>query len=128
MSRFLLGVFLCVMTVGSASAHHNASAKYDSNKPITVTGAVTRVEWKNPHIYFYIDVTNEAGNVTNYAIENGSVNGFYRSGVSKDSLQIGNEITVTGFLPRMPGLNHINGRRVTFADGREVFVGSDDGL
>ena len=130
MRPILIATFLGVVlfAVSSLSAHHNASSKYDMNKPITVTGQVTKVEWMNPHIYFYIDVTDESGNVINYAIENGSVAGFFRRGVSRDSLKNGDTIVVSGFLARLPGLSHINGRSVTFSDGRQVFVGSNDGL
>jgi hypothetical protein len=130
MKRILTGVFLVSLLAASqpVSAHHNASAKYDRNKPIQFTGKVTKVEWRNPHIYFYVDVTDASGKTINYAVENGSVSGFFRSGVKRDSMKIGDTVTVSGFLPRMEGLHHVNGRNVTFADGRKVFVGSQDGL
>jgi hypothetical protein len=130
MKRILTGAILFSLLAASqpASAHHNASAKYDREKPIQLTGKVTRVEWKNPHIYFFVDVTDASGKTINYAIENGSVNGFFRSGVKRDSLKIGDTISVSGFLARQEGLHHVNGRNVTFADGRKVFVGSQDGL
>jgi len=130
MRRILTGVFLFSLLAASqpAAAHHNASAKYDRDKPVQLTGKVTRVEWKNPHIYFFVDATDASGKTINYAIENGSVNGFFRSGVKRDSLKIGDMITVSGFLARQAGLHHVNGRNVTFADGRKVFVGSQDGL
>jgi hypothetical protein len=130
MKRILTGaVLVSLLTVSQpASAHHNASAKYDRNKPIQFSGKVTKIEWKNPHIYFFVDVTDASGKTTNYAIENGSVNGFFRSGVKRDSLKIGDTITVSGFLARQEGVNHVNGRNVTFPDGRKVFVGSQDGL
>ena len=98
------------------------------NKPITFSGKVTKVEWMNPHIYYYVDVTDASGKVTNYAIEVGTPGGRYRAGVKKDSLKVGDTITVSGFLARKEGLNHVNGRNVTFADGRKVFVGAQDGL
>jgi len=130
MTRSVLGVLVVALLVAAVplSAHHNGSAKYDPNKPITFTGKVTKVEWMNPHIYYYVDVTAPGGKVTNYAIEGGTPGGLYRSGVKKDSLKIGDTITVSGFLARKEGLNHVNGRNVTFADGRKVFVGSRDGL
>ena len=130
MKRNWTVVFLVSLMAASqpASAHHNANAKYDPNKPIQITGKVTKVEWRNPHIYFYVDVTDASGKTINYAVENGSVSGFFRSGVKRDSLKIGDTISVSGFLARQEGLHHVNGRNVTFADGRKVFVGSQDGL
>lgn len=108
-------------------AHHSFAAEYDSTKPVKITGSVTKVEWMNPHIYYYMDVKGEDGKVVNYAVEGGTPGSLYRQGWRKDSLRIGDVITVDGFKAKDGG-NHINGRRVILADGTRVFGGSaDDG-
>ena len=107
-------------------AHHAFSAMYDEKKPITVTGKVTKMQWMNPHIYYYIDVADATGKVTNYAVEGGTPNSLQRNGWKKDSLKVGDTVTVQGFLAR-DGSNHVNGRQVKLPDGRQVFGGSADG-
>lgn len=111
-----------------ATAHHSASLKYDPNKPITLQGTVTKVEWTNPHIYFYIDVADERGRVENWAVESGPPNWLYRRGWRRDSLNPGDVVTVEAFAAREPGLRHANSRSVVLADGRRLFSGSNDGL
>ena len=109
-----------------ALAHHSFSAEYDNNKPITLKGKVTKVEWANPHIYYYLDVTDAKGATKNYAIEGGAPNGLYRQGWRKDSLKIGDVITVDGYQAK-DGTDHVNGRSVITAEGKKIFAGSDDG-
>lgn len=111
-----------------ATAHHSASLKYDVNKVITLRGTITKVEWTNPHIYFYMDVADERGHVDNWAVEAGPPNWLYRRGWKKSSLNPGDVVTVEGFKAREPGLHHANSRNVTLADGRRLFSGSNDGL
>lgn len=106
--------------------HHSFQAVYDTNAPITVEGTVTKLEWMNPHIYFYVDVTQDDGSVINYRIEGGTPNTLYRRGWRKDALKAGDTITVEGFRAR-DGSNNLNGRRVALPDGRRVFSGSTDG-
>jgi len=113
--------------VTSVLAHHSFAAEYDRNKPIKFTGMVTKVEWMNPHIYYYVDVKDESGKVTNYAVEGGTPNNLRRQGWGKDSLKSGDTVTVEGFMAKN-GSNHVNGRSVTLPDGKKVFGGSaDDG-
>ena len=109
-------------------AHHSFAAEYDANKPVTVTGTITKVEWLNPHIYFYVDVRDQDGSVANWAVEGGTPNRLRRAGWGKDSLRVGEQVTVEGFLTRKPGITHMNGRAVTLQDGRRVFAsGPGDG-
>ena len=125
MKRNVLGFFVaaCVLSCAAAPAlaHHSFAAEFDSNKPVTLTGTITKVEFQNPHIYFYIDVKDASGAVTNYAVEGGTPNQLRRQGWGKDSLKIGEVVTVEGFLARKPEAHTINGRTVTLADGRRVF-------
>ena len=107
-------------------AHHSFAAEYDSKKPIKITGTVTKVEWMNPHIYYYVDVKDASGKVTSYAVEGGTPNTLRRNGWGKDSLKTGDNVTVEGFMAKN-GSNHVNGRTVTLPDGRKVFGGSADG-
>ena len=104
-------------------AHHSFAAEYDSKKPIKVTGTVTKMEWMNPHARFYVDVKDENGKVTNWNFELGSPNVLRRQGWSRDSLKVGDTVTVEGYLAK-DGSNLANARRVTLADGRKVFNGS----
>ena len=124
--RGLLGVILGLLMAAPLAAHHSFAAEYDRNKPVTLAGKVTRLEWMNPHIYFYIDVTDASGNVVNWAIEGGNPAGLYRNGWRRDSLKIGDVVTVEGWLAR-DGSNLANMRTVILADGRQVLGGSSGG-
>ena len=111
-----------------AWAHHSFPAQYDADKPITLTGAVTKVEWMNPHILFAIDVKDEkTGEVTNWTLEMGSPNSLLRLGWNRNSLQAGDIVTVEGFLAR-DGSHLANARSVTLAStGKKMFAGSSQG-
>jgi DNA/RNA endonuclease YhcR with UshA esterase domain len=125
MRRRLLGLLLAAGTVAMtapALAHHSFAAEYDSNAPLTVTGMVTKVEWANPHIYFYVDVKGTDGTVANWAVEGATPNQLRRRGWGKDSLRVGDVVTVEGFKARKQGITHMNGRVVTLADGRRLFA------
>ena len=104
-------------------AHHSFAAEYDSNKPITVEGVVTKVEWMNPHARFYVDVKDSAGNVANWEFEMGSPNVLQREGWKRDSLKCGDKVVVGGFLAK-DGSKLVNAHDVKFADGTKVFAGS----
>lgn len=117
-----------LLFVAPATAHHSASLKYDPNNVITLRGTITKVEWTNPHIYFYMDVADERGRVENWAVEAGPPNWLYRRGWKKTSLNPGDVVIVEGFRARKPELHHANSRNVTLADGRRLFSGSNDGL
>jgi len=106
----------------SIAAHHSFAAQYDSNKPITLKGGITRIEWANPHIYFYIDVADSSG-TAQWAIEGGAPSTLYRAGWRKDSAKVGDTVTVSGFLAR-DGSKLVNMQRALLADGRSLFVGN----
>jgi hypothetical protein len=106
----------------SVGAHHSFAAQYDRDKPISLKGNITRIEWANPHIYFYIDVA-EAGVTTHWAIEGQAPNVLYRAGWRKDSAKVGDLVTVDGFLAR-DGTKLVNMQTALLADGRKLFVGT----
>lgn len=102
-------------------AHHSFNAEFDQDTPVLLTGMLTRIEWQNPHIWYYIDVTDEDGNVENWAISGGSPGQLMRRGIYKSVLEIGMTISVEGFKAR-DGSNNAGGRRVTLPDGSDVFT------
>jgi hypothetical protein len=105
------------------SAHHSFAAEFDRDKPITLTGTVTKLEWTNPHARIYIDVKDQKGNVVNWDFELGPPNGLMRRGWTRNSLRQGHVVTINGFLSKTAP--HVaNARTVKLADGREVFAGS----
>lgn len=110
-------------TPAPTAAHHAFSAEYDRDKPITLTGAVTKLEWTNPHARIYIDVKDDKGVVTNWDFELGPPNGLMRRGWNRNSLQAGHVVTIAGFLSKT-NPRGANARTVKLADGREVFAGS----
>jgi hypothetical protein len=103
-------------------AHHSFAAQYDRDRPVTLKGHVTRIEWANPHVYFYLDVTDDAGATARWAIEGGAPTSLYRAGWRKDSLKVGDVVTVHGYLAR-DGSKLANMRTAILADGREVLGG-----
>ena len=117
---FLAGLMLCglVLTAASSSAHHSFTAEFDGNKPITLTGTVTKVEWTNPHVWFYINVKDEkTGQVTNWGAEMGPPHGRQRRGWRRDSLKAGDVVTVKGSLAKN-GSNRLNASTVTLPNGQ----------
>ena len=106
--------------------HHSFAAQYDRTKPITLKGTVTKVEWMNPHIYFYIDVKDEAERTANWAVEGGAPSMLYRNGWRIDSLKVGDKVTVDGWLAK-DGSNLANMRTTTLADGKTIFGASSGG-
>lgn len=106
-----------------AFAHHSFAAEFDANSPLDVTGTVTKIEWANPHTFFYVDVQNEKGEYENWAMEMGSPNGLMRRGWTRDTLKIGDVVTVTGSRAK-DGSFKGNARSVTLGSGQRLFAGS----
>jgi len=100
-------------------AHHSFGAEFDSNKPVTMTGVVTRLEWTNPHVYLFIDVKDKSGAVKNWGFEMGPPHMLQKAGWKRNSLTIGETVTIDGWLAR-DGSNHANARKVTRKSTGEV--------
>jgi Family of unknown function (DUF6152) len=112
-----------LMSPETMTSHHSFTAEYDSGKLMQFTGTVTKVEWTNPHARFYLDVKDAQGTVTNWNFELGSPIFLRRLGWKQDSLKIGERVSVEGYLAK-DGAKMANARKVTLADGRNVFAGS----
>jgi hypothetical protein len=107
-----------------ALAHHSFAAEFDATKPLKLTGAVTRLEWTNPHTWFYIDVKGDDGKVANWGIEMGSPNGLMRAGWTRNSMKVGDIVTVEASRAK-DGSNNANARAVTLAStGQRLFADS----
>ena len=119
----ILLTFVLFLLCLPVSAHHSFAAEYDSTKPMQVTGTVTKIEWTNPHARFYVDVKDENGSVTNWNFELGSPLQLARQGWKRDSLKVGDQVTVQGYLAK-DGSKMANARRLTLQDGRKIFAGS----
>jgi hypothetical protein len=102
-------------------AHHSFAAEYESRE-VTLTGTITKVEWTNPHIYFYVDVKDANGNVVNWAVEGYPPNTLKRTGFSRADLKIGDMVTVTAY-PAKDSSTRVAGRQITFPDGGKKFAG-----
>ncbi|MSO82624.1 MAG: hypothetical protein EXQ53_04940 [Acidobacteria bacterium] len=117
-----LGLVLAGTTV-SVSAHHAFAAEFDSKKPVSFKGTVKRVEWVNPHVWIHVDVKKPDGTLEPWAIEGGTPNVLFRRGFTKQSLTAGMEIAIDGYQAK-DGTRRANGRDLTLADGRRLFLGS----
>jgi hypothetical protein len=111
------------LAAGPLAAHHSFTSVFDQDKPVTLTGSVTKIEWMNPHVWFYIDVKDASGNVVNWACETGPPGMLGRNGWKKDSLKLGDTVTVEAFRAK-DGSNNASARVVKLADGRRVFAGT----
>ncbi len=118
----LVGVSLFLATA-PAWAHHSFAAEFDPQKPIKLTGTVTEMEWINPHSWIHMDVKGPDGKITSWMVEGGSPNALLRRGFTKNSLPPGSVIVIEGYQAK-DGSNRANGRDITFADGKKLFLGS----
>ena len=118
----VLGLFLAG-AAGPVWAHHAFAAEFDSTKPVNFKGTVKKVEWVNPHVWIHIDVKKPDGTLEPWAIEGGTPNVLFRRGFTQQSLTAGTEIVIDGYRAK-DGTRRANGRDLTFADGRKLFLGS----
>jgi len=128
MARVLALITAVAATTAPLSAHHSFSAEFDVTKPFKLTGVVTKVQWLNPHTFFYIDVTDEkSGKVTNWAFEMGNPNALMRAGWTRNTMKVGDTVSVEGSLAR-DGTPYGNARVVILsATGQRLFAGSSQG-
>ena len=125
---FVIAGFALLLAARPIVAHHSFAAEFDASKPFKMTGTVTKVEWMNPHTYFYIDVMDEKTNkVANWGMEMGSPNGLMRAGWTRNTMKVGDKVTVEGSLAK-DGSHTGNARSVTLADsGQKLFAASSQG-
>ena len=121
-----LGAALILMTCAApAFGHHSEAAEYDSSKPVKITGVLKKVEWANPHVWFYVDVKGEGGQTTTWGFSGAPPGALMRRGITKDALKIGSVVNVEGSRAR-DGSNNASGRRVTYEDGKNVFTATNE--
>jgi len=121
---FAAGAVGALLVQNAAVAHHSFAAEFDRNQPVTITGSVTKVEWANPHARFYVDVKDDkTGETVNWDFELASPNGLMRRGWTRNSMKLGDTVTVTGF--RAKNSTRVgNASTVTLATGKKLFAGS----
>ena len=118
---------VCALAAVPMAAHHSFAAEYDAKKPVTLKGTVTKVEWMNPHVYFYIDVTDDSGKTANWALEMGPPAGLQRAGWKKTTMKVGDEVVVEASRAK-DGSNWANARSVTMAtSGEKLGAASSQG-
>ena len=110
----LLAVVGAALAAAPVMAHHSFAAEYDSKKPVKITGTITKIDWMNPHVYFFMDVEDESGKVTNWGFEMGPPNLLQRAGWTRNTMKIGDVVVVEGTLAK-DGTNQGNARTVTMA-------------
>src|SRR5437762_3515726 len=120
-------IIMVLATASPALAHHSFAAEYDTTKPITITGTVTKLEWVNPHARFYVDVKEPDGSTTNWAFELGSPNLLIRYGFTRDLLKIGSEVTVEGYQAK-DASKVASTKTVKLPDGKVMSAGSSADL
>ena len=119
----LIAAFGLLLASPPVAAHHSFSAEFDVDQPISLRGTLTKMEWTNPHCWFYIDVKDDNGQVVNWAVEAGTPNALLRLGFTKNALPPGSLIVVEGYRAK-DASNRANGFNLTTPDGRKLFLGS----
>jgi hypothetical protein len=123
-SLFTAGAAVMMLVAGAPLvAHHAFSAEFDSTRPVTLKGKVTKMEWINPHAWLHMEVKTPDGKVISWAVEGGAPNALLRRGWNRNSVPLGTEIVVQGYQAK-DGSNRANGRDVTLANGTKLFLGS----
>lgn len=112
---------------GIGFAHHAYTAEFDTTKPVKVTGTVSKLEWSNPHIWIYLDVKDDKGNVTNWGFSASPPGMLTRRGITKNSIKQGDVLTISGHRAK-DGSNNASGNIVTTADGKETWIGQDQAV
>jgi len=124
MTQLRLALIAVALSTAVVAAHHSFAAEYDANNQMTVVGTITKVEWTNPHTWFFIDVKDPQGQVVNWAIEGGAPTVLYREGWKPTSLKAGHQVTVTFALAKDKSKKQGNAYQFKLPDGRCVFAGS----
>jgi hypothetical protein len=120
----LLFVAALLMAAVPALAHHSVSAEFDVNKPVKFTGVIKKVDWTNPHIYTHVEVKEAGGKTTVYRVEGGPPNALFRQGWRKDTLKVGETVSVTGVKAKNPTSPNVGQATITTSDGKRVFGGA----
>lgn len=123
MNRSILGVLVCTLGCLPVAGHHSFAAEYDAAKPVVIKGKVAELDWRNPHAYIHVEVTDTAGKVSNIRVEGHPPNILRRTGWVKDVIRVNDEIQVAGWASRDGSAARMAGREVTLRDGKKLFWG-----
>jgi len=119
----VLVAFVSLSAAPPARAHHSVSAEFDTSKPVSFTGTVKKVEWTNPHIYTQVETKGPDGKIIVYRVEGGAPNSLYRSGWRKDTLKVGETVTVSGIRAKREDSFNVGNATITTSDGKRMFAG-----